>query len=424
MTEPTTSLSNYELDRMLRLQHALLDFSSEVLLFVDPHGQVLAAVGAALGRMGHQPAEVRGRHIAELLHPDDLPAALEVLERARANPDLRATLQVRARGRGEEWLWMEAMVFALSVHPVLGDGAVIRLLQIEPDERERGTAASPESRFLSLAEALPSGILSADGRGRVVYCNSRAEKILDLSTERIIGAGWLSVVDTEDLPDVMEAAGLVLRSGAPQQANFRIQTGLFVRWAAIRFVPLGDSGQAMGWIATIDDVTDRRRAESHLAHQATHDPLTDLPNRGLLEDRLEQAFARLHREPGSISVLFCDLDGFKDINDTLGHDAGDEVLREVARRLRAVLRPTDTVARLGGDEFVAVCEGLGPDAVQQVAERVEEALAAPMSAGGRELKVGASVGVAITTDERQDALTLLASADQAMYRQKRRHGTG
>lgn len=421
MTESTTSLSNYELDRLLRFQHALLDFSAEVLLFVDPHGTLLASVGAALGRLGHQPAESAGRHVAELIHPDDLPALLDALDRARATPGLRITLQLRTRADG--WPRMEAVVVGISRHPVLGEGVVIRLMEADPSEPGTGAAPSSESRFLSLAEALPSGILSADAGGRVVYCNSRAEKILDLPAPRILGAGWLSVVEPEDLPDVLEAAGLVLQSAVAQQAHFRIQTGLFVRWAAIRFVPLGDRAQALGWIATLDDVTDRRRAESHLAHQATHDPLTDLPNRGLLEDRLEQAFARLQHEPGSVSVLFCDLDGFKDINDSLGHDAGDEVLREVARRLRAVLRPTDTIARLGGDEFVAVCEGLGPDAVRRVAERIELALEVPMSVAGKELSVRASVGVALTTDERQDALALLASADQAMYREKRRRGS-
>lgn len=424
MTDSATSLSNYELDQMLRMQHALLDFSCEILLFVDPDGHLLAAVGAALGRLGYQPAEVRGCHIAELLHPDDLPGAMELLERALSAPDRSAPLDVRTRARSGEWFWMEATILPLSVHPILGDGVVLRMQQFDPAARDGASTASPESRFLSLAEALPSAILSADGRGRVVYCNSRAEKILDLPAERILGAGWLSVVEAEDLPEVMEAAGLVLRSGVSQQVNFRILTGLFVRWAGIRFVPLGDPGQTVGWIATIDDVTDRRRAESHLAHQATHDPLTDLPNRLLLEDRLEQAFARLHREPGSISVLFCDLDGFKDINDTLGHDAGDDVLREVAGRLRAVLRPTDTVARLGGDEFVAVCEGLGPDDVRQVAGRIEAALRAPMQVAGRELTIGVSVGVAMTTDERQDSLALLARADQAMYMEKRRHSPG
>jgi diguanylate cyclase (GGDEF)-like protein/PAS domain S-box-containing protein len=328
-------------------------------------------------------------------------------------------VRVRAGSLDGSWLWFEATVLAISRHPVLGDGAVLRVRHIDEHERRAEAATPDEERFLSLAEALPSGILSADARGWVLYCNHAAQQILDLPSDRIRGQGWFDVVHAEDLADVMDAAGLVISTGAPQQATFRIQTGLFVRWATARFVPLGDGHERLGWIATIDDITDRRRAESQLAHRATHDPLTDLPNRALLEDRLEQACARLRRDDGTVTVLFVDLDGFKAINDELGHPTGDEVLREVARRLRGVLRPADTVARLGGDEFVAVCEGLTPADADAVALRLHEALKVPMLLGGRSVPVHASIGLATTSDRGAEANELLARADQAMYRHKR-----
>jgi diguanylate cyclase (GGDEF)-like protein/PAS domain S-box-containing protein len=309
-------------------------------------------------------------------------------------------------------------VTAVPDHEALGTGAVLRVRQVDEPERLEG-GAEDEDRFLSLAEALPSGILSADARGWVVYANSAAQQILDLPADRIQGRGWLDAVHADDLPDVVDAAGLVVRAGSRQQATFRIQTGLFVRWATVRFVPLHDEGRRTGWIATVDDVTDRRRAESQLAHRATHDPLTDLPNRALLEDRLEQACARLRRDEGWVTVLFVDLDGFKEINDDLGHDAGDEVLREVARRLRSVLRPADTVARLGGDEFVAVCEGLESVDTENVRARITDSLAAPIPAGGVSLEVRASTGVVSTSERRANPAELLTRADQDMYRQKR-----
>jgi len=205
----------------------------------------------------------------------------------------------------------------------------------------------------------------------------------------------------------------------PQQVMFRIQTGLFIRWATARFVPLGAPGQRGGWIATVDDVTDRRRAESELTHQATHDPLTGLPNRVLLEDRLQQACARLNPDRGAVSVLFIDLDGFKAVNDTYGHTIGDQVLVEVAQRLRQIVRSVDTVARLGGDEFVAFCEALPEDEVREVVDRIQAAIAVPLVLGGGSVRISASIGVESTRDPSVTFDELLTRADHAMYREKR-----
>jgi diguanylate cyclase (GGDEF)-like protein/PAS domain S-box-containing protein len=405
--------------RVRAQQQALLHFASEFLVFVTEDGEIVVGAGEGLSVLGYESTERSGYHIAEHIHPDDLPEVLDLVERARRTPDFHETIHARARHKDGQWLTFEATVIGISDHGVLGTGAVLRVREVEKAGTDP-TTPSDANRFLSLAEALPLGILSADARGWVVYCNHTAQQTMNLPDDKIRGRGWLEVVHAEDLPDVMEAAGMVVRTGTPQQATFRIQTGLFVRWATARFVPLGAENRRTGWIATLDDITDRRRAESQLAHRATHDPLTELPNRTLLEDRLDQACARLRRNPDSgLSVLFVDLDDFKDINDTFGHTTGDEVLKEVGRRLRAVLRPADTVARLGGDEFVAVCEGIGEFEVSQVADRIASAIAVPMLVTGKQLTIAASIGIAYTVDSLQDAAELLVRADQAMYRRKR-----
>jgi diguanylate cyclase (GGDEF)-like protein len=162
----------------------------------------------------------------------------------------------------------------------------------------------------------------------------------------------------------------------------------------------------------------RRRAEQ-LAHRALHDPLTGLPNRTLVLDRLEQALAGLARSPGSVGVLFIDLDRFKEVNDTLGHDAGDQLLVETAERIRDVLRPTDTLARFGGDEFVILCEGLGgPEQGAVIANRIREAVAAPFVLGGQRTTVSASIGIALADGPEQNPAALLRAADIDMYRAK------
>jgi diguanylate cyclase (GGDEF)-like protein len=157
---------------------------------------------------------------------------------------------------------------------------------------------------------------------------------------------------------------------------------------------------------------ERKRIESVLAHRALHDPLTQLPNRALLSDRLRLALSRLRRTQTCLAVLFLDLDGFKAINDTLGHAAGDQFLVEVADRLRGVLRGGDTAARLGGDEFVVLCEDVaGVDEARRIAERVVD-----------EVPGGVSVGVALAVDGTEDPDALIREADAAMYVAKRSGG--
>jgi len=167
------------------------------------------------------------------------------------------------------------------------------------------------------------------------------------------------------------------------------------------------------------DLTDLRGAQRALQQQAWQDPLTGLPNRRLLLDHLEQALARLPRREAVVVLLFCDLDAFKQVNDNLGHPAGDALLRQVAGRMSSVVRPEDTVARFGGDEFVVLCEGTVRDVDPlAMAARVRDAVVGSYEVNGRSVNVGMSVGVA-ATDRLVPVEQLLVEADAALYRAKR-----
>ena len=169
------------------------------------------------------------------------------------------------------------------------------------------------------------------------------------------------------------------------------------------------------------DATGELHARRELEHRAMHDPLTGLPNRELLMDRLSVALARLGRQGTGIGVLFIDLDGFKAINDEYGHAVGNELLVSIASRLRREVRDGDTVARYGGDEFVVLCEDLvNVDAAQPLAQRLAAAIAQPVSAGGRLVAVKASVGVVVEQNPATSAETLVTRADAEMYRVKQR----
>lgn len=405
------------------VQRALRAHSSEFLLAVSADGEVISSshdsvLGYTLERLGS--------HVGEFLHPDDLPNLFEVVERARTIRGYRDRLRIRARHADGTWRMLDVAIFQV-VEPsdaALAGRAVLRVRDVTDEAVWVDTESDAGvDRFLSLAEALPLGILSADPRGWVVFCNEAAQHIFNTPTEHLTGHGWERLLHPDDRSEVISACTEVVRSGLPRQVMFRIQTGLFIRWAMARFVPLG-ADRPTGWIGTVDDVTDRRRAESELTHRATHDPLTGLPNRMLLEDRLQQACARLSAGGEAVSLLFIDLDGFKAVNDTYGHTIGDQVLVEVARRLRQVVRSVDTVARLGGDEFIAFCEALPEREVREVVQRLHDVIGIPLMINGEAIRIGASIGVESTRDPGAAFDELLALADQAMYREKRLNTPG
>ncbi|MCX8085781.1 MAG: EAL domain-containing protein [Rhodocyclaceae bacterium] len=183
----------------------------------------------------------------------------------------------------------------------------------------------------------------------------------------------------------------------------------------------GANGEFICYEGTVQDITERRRYQEQLERQANYDLLTGLPNRNLLADRLDQAILRAERLGYFLAVVFIDLDGFKFINDTLGHDAGDELLIEIANRLRACLRGSDTVARQGGDEFVLVLnDHYRTNSIISLLERVLMEVGRPVWLAGREFQVGASLGVAVFPQDGSDAATLMKNADIAMYAAKNR----
>jgi len=278
--------------------------------------------------------------------------------------------------------------------------------------------------LLSHMENTPLAVMEWDRDGRLIRWSSQAERLLGWSQQEALGARldtWRLVYE-QDAPQ-LQAAMDSLKSGAEHRAtvltrNYHRNGQLL--WCEWYNSCLRDEKGALISILTLaQDVSARIEAEARLQHLATHDALTGLPNRLLLAERLQQAIANARRLAERVAVLFIDLDGFKYVNDTLGHRIGDELLREVGQRLHSALREADFLARLGGDEFMIALElkGEAQDA-GIVAEKLVELLREPVTIANHDLRVSASIGISIFPDDGDSPEALLKNADVAMYRAK------
>lgn len=192
----------------------------------------------------------------------------------------------------------------------------------------------------------------------------------------------------------------------------------FVEWISIDAIR-DDSGAVTNYVGVFNDISSRKSRESELEWRALHDPLTALPNRSLLNDRLTQSLERARRDGLMVAVMTLDLDGFKAVNDSHGHDAGDRLLKSVASRLAESIRGCDTVARVGGDEFVVLCPAIeSPRVGTMVADRMLESLKLPIDCGPQAVTIGASIGIAFYPLHGMDEASLLHRADEAMYEAK------
>jgi diguanylate cyclase (GGDEF)-like protein/PAS domain S-box-containing protein len=279
---------------------------------------------------------------------------------------------------------------------------------------EEGLDAVP---FPELVHTAPLAVL-VHVAGTVIYTNRCADAVLGVAPGAGRGLRLLDVVHPESAEQVRRRIGeLCGGRRLPGSAEWTIvrPDGALVRVESVEStLAVGD---AVGVCVLACDVTERTRREEHLAHQATHDGLTGLPNRLLLLDRLGQALTRIGRGCAGVLVLFIDLDAFKAVNDARGHAAGDQVLCEAGRRLAEVVRAGDTVARLAGEEFVVCAEINEPGADQALARRVRQALDRPYDVGASAVHVGASVG-ALLLDRSTDPAAALADADRLMYAAK------
>jgi diguanylate cyclase (GGDEF)-like protein/PAS domain S-box-containing protein len=292
----------------------------------------------------------------------------------------------------------------------IGVALVLLLLWCFWSRRAAVQVALHDRRFRSLVRNASDLIVVLDGDGRITDCTPVVADMLGRSPESLVDTELRAIVHPEDeVPPAGDPAARAWRALHADGSWIDVES---------TSTDLRDDASVGGIVLVVRDVRERKAFEQQLHHAAFHDALTGLPNRALFEDRVRQAVARARRSETLVAVLFVDLDDFKTVNDSLGHAAGDDLLRLTAARLDESLRAEDTAARLGGDEFAVLVEGLDDaDGVARVAERIHEALDRPFRVGDEELFVRASIGIAIREGDQLDK-DLLRNADTAMYAAK------
>jgi diguanylate cyclase (GGDEF)-like protein/PAS domain S-box-containing protein len=408
-----------DLERHLHFTRALLDAIPSPVYFKDREGryQVRNRAWEELFGGGR---EWTGKTVRDMYAPE-IAAQHEERDRAlleRPSATTYEMLMPTAAGESREMLYNK-------VSFVDQKGDVAGLIGIITDvtrykETERALEAS-EARFRVLTESSIDLISVTDEAGVLRYQSAALRHLLGYDPADTVGKNVMDLVHRDDGEHVRAAFRRMVESRhltEPVEFRLRHRNG---SWRT--FESLGTNCLANPHIGGIvwnsRDITDRKVIQQRIQHLAYHDNLTGLPNRGLLQDRLARAIARAERSGRKVAVLFIDLDNFKNINDTLGHDVGDELLRQVSRRLTECVRLEDTIARQGGDEFIVLLDQLedGRNA-SVVAQKILNSLRHPLALGGTEQHVSGSVGIAVYPEDGRDAQTLMKNADTAMFHGK------
>ncbi len=428
-------------------QATIIESLADGVMMVDAQGVVIG-VNESFEVMFEAPrVRVVGRHLDDLLaisqnrgiqlldgeggfiDASEQPTALGMRSGRRS---VGVVCGLRREGRPPMWVRVNTQAIRDSDGRVTG--AVASFSDIT-SARQSADELRREEQFLQvLLGTLEEGIVACDAEGRITVCNPAARRLLGLAEDADpIGRspfGTLlrrpdgSVMEPGENPLIQAMSGERLRDvEVILESDEGGRRKVSVNGEAL----VDEEDWMLGAVVAIHDVTEQKLNEERLADLALHDPLTGLANRTLLAERLQEAIDELARRPTSpgdtgagvwsgVAVFLLDLDEFKEINDVLGHDVGDDMLIAVARRLSAIVRPSDTVARLGGDEFVVVCDvESGEEEMLRIAERISTALARPYRIDGRTLSVLASVGGVFADNPDTDPSRLLSRADDAMY---------
>jgi diguanylate cyclase (GGDEF)-like protein/PAS domain S-box-containing protein len=387
----------------------LFQQAGDSILIITPELRIVAANGRACAKFGFSPDEFRGLSVRSIDSGFEYSPEMVASLRAGQTQLLRMA-KIRKDGS----------VFPAEVHVSrFEEGgqeffqAIIRDTSTR-DEAERQLRES-EQRFREIIEMTPAGYLLASRNGVLLDVNPALCALSGYSREELTGSALPQLLPGFSWDHLAGASAARMRG---LEATVRHRDGYDIHVLLNGSIKRDTAGQDESMTVLMTDITERKLAESRLHELATHDTLTGLPNRALLNERVQLMLDQCPRN-GSIAVMFLDLDRFKEVNDSFGHELGDILLCEVATRLKQVLRPGDAIARLGGDEFVVAAQcSTGNAAAARIAEKLLEVLTRPVNVGGQDVIIGASIGISMFPTDAQTKEVLFQAADTAMYRAK------
>ncbi len=403
------------------LVHALDRSLGANVSLVDRDLRFHYANGGFAKSFGTTPEALIGKTLRDFYNPTHFAAFEGYVNRALAGETV--TYERRSQVVDSDGIW-----FTVSLTPWRNaEGAVVGIISCSMKVHELKLSSEAlrvaNERLSSHMDNSPLTVLELDASLTITRCSNRVSVLLGLAPGALEGRALLDALHIADANEPLVSALSRLTSGAEEsnrvESNLTHANGHTVYCEWFNSALTDASGRVTSIMALVQDVSARVEAAQQLLHIATHDTLTGLANRRMLTERLSHALARAERTGEAVAVLFIDLDGFKSVNDRHGHGAGDEVLRDVATRLRRIARATDFVARLGGDEFVILLDtDVHPGSPSMLAERVFDALSAPCRFTGGEAPIGASIGVAMHPPLSNLAADLIRRADAAMYEAK------
>lgn len=395
----------------------LFKHANDAIVVFDPHTEeILDANDFACRLFGYERAEIVGETLA-LVYRD---------ERERRN----RTTKLLENGSIESY---ESIHYRKDGSPVCvsinssliefsGKTAILSFKRDVTAKYEADRALrESENKLRMLIESMREGLIQLDNDDRIVFTNRRFCEMIGYTEHELLGQKASQLLLSSEEKKIVKKANQRRREGVSETYEIKLKTkGGDSIWSLVGAVPILDSeDNVIGSMSIHSDITERKRAEEMLRHNAMHDLLTGLPNRALFLEHLRRVINRSPLRKSNFAVLFLDFDGFKLINDSLGHAAGDELLRCIAQRLQSVIRANDVVARLGGDEFtILLDELLEPQDFINVVERIQSIFREPFQIEGREIFISASIGIALKDEKYLSPEDILRDADIAMYRAK------
>lgn len=406
-------LSEAQARRTLERRYAdLTRISNDVILLTD-EGDTIVEINERAERLyGRSPAALVGLPLRDLCHPDAVPRHDHDWQHADTEGGLIESVHRRHDGTPFP---VEISVRTLDVDGRRYHQAVVR------DISERRRLEDRMHLYSLVFDTTSEAVLITDAEQRIVAVNPAFIDITGYTQDEVLGrTPRLLSSGRQDASFYARMWACLSGTGRWQGEiwNRRKDGHIYPEWQSISAVR-DAAGRVTHYVAIFSDISERKATEERMRHLAQHDPLTNLPNRVLMQDRLQQALSAADRTGARVALMVIDLDRFKNVNDSLGHTAGDELLRGVAKRLQAALRQGDTVCRLGGDEFVVIIPAVwSPGEVATLAERLLSTLAGTFQLCGHNLQVTPSIGVSVFPDDGTDIDTLMRNADTAMYQAK------